>query len=513
MIQLSKTAAALSVVLCGALAVIAGAQEPDEDQPRPRPRPRPQASARPAPEEKAAESMPPPSAVSPGAQGAFALPPGMSEEFRRSLREFPLSSSTHDNRMIDEPPADEAPSSPGTNRAAPPLPSRSAPAKTQQRPEYVVEPPDLIIVEVLEALPGRPISGERLVRPDGRITLGFYGEIPVAGLTLSQIKERIVLHLRKFISDGLLGLLEIDYETGEIKRDPNGRAIVKDPKDTDRVFVDVTAYNSQHCYVLGDVTIPGSLPYTGGDTVLDLIQYAGGLLPSADKARIRLIRSFPKGSPARVLPINYEEITMGTDASTNDAILPNDRLVIPSSRSSRPGGDADLGATRGEPAEQGAGTVMAPRPRPGTHIQGSTYFNRRASLPPENPNAALEKRIEELENKLDRLIEVMGQNQRNSAAEPQERPAAVPADRNPFEADTDRVEPTEPAPEGRMSTVPRRAGARALRPRRVRPERPRSSVAPAPRRQEAEGAPERPARPPSIPEQRSPFDMTPPPPE
>ena len=49
-------------------------------------------------------------------------------------------------------------------------------------PDYVVEPPDLILVEVLEALPGRPISGERLVRPDGKISLGFYGEVYVAGL-------------------------------------------------------------------------------------------------------------------------------------------------------------------------------------------------------------------------------------------------------------------------------------------------------------------------------------------
>ena len=40
----------------------------------------------------------------------------------------------------------------------------------------MVEPPDLLIVEVLDALPGRPISGERLVRPDGKISLGFYGE-------------------------------------------------------------------------------------------------------------------------------------------------------------------------------------------------------------------------------------------------------------------------------------------------------------------------------------------------
>ena len=68
---------------------------------------------------------------------------------------------------------------------------------------------------------------------------------------------------------------------------------------------------------------------TGGETVLDAIHFAGGLLPSADQSKIRLIRSYPKGSPVQVLPINYEEITMGTDSSTNYQILPNDRLVVP----------------------------------------------------------------------------------------------------------------------------------------------------------------------------------------
>ena len=45
-----------------------------------------------------------------------------------------------------------------------------------------VEPPDLILIDVVEALPGRPIQGERLVRPNGKVSLGFYGEIHVAGL-------------------------------------------------------------------------------------------------------------------------------------------------------------------------------------------------------------------------------------------------------------------------------------------------------------------------------------------
>jgi polysaccharide export outer membrane protein len=54
-------------------------------------------------------------------------------------------------------------------------------------PDYVVSPPDLIFVEVLEALPGRPIQGERLVRPDGTVTLGFYGDVYVTGLTIKEI--------------------------------------------------------------------------------------------------------------------------------------------------------------------------------------------------------------------------------------------------------------------------------------------------------------------------------------
>src|SRR5262249_38842931 len=117
-------------------------------------------------------------------------------------------------------------------------------------PDYVVEAPDLLLVEVLEALPGRPISGERLIRPDGKISLGFYGEVLVAGLTVPEVKEKIVLHLRKYINDDILGLVEID-ENGDYKKDPKTQQIItKDPKDTDRVFVDVTAYNSKNYYIL-----------------------------------------------------------------------------------------------------------------------------------------------------------------------------------------------------------------------------------------------------------------------
>jgi polysaccharide export outer membrane protein len=187
-------------------------------------------------------------------------------------------------------------------------------------PDYVVEAPDLILVEVLEALPGRPISGERLVRPDGKISLGFYGDVFVAGLTIPEIKEKIVLHLRKQIPDEVLGLVELDNE---------GNPKDIEPRDSNRVFVDVTAYNSKNYYVQGDVAAPGKLPITGNETVLDAINYAGGLIPTAAPQNIRLVRPAPPGACCeQTLPVNLAAIISGGDPTTNYQLMPGDRLVV-----------------------------------------------------------------------------------------------------------------------------------------------------------------------------------------
>jgi len=193
-------------------------------------------------------------------------------------------------------------------------------------PDYVVEPPDIVIVEVLEGLPGRPIQGERLVRPDGKISLGFYGEVYVAGLTTDEIKEKVVLHLRKFLPDPVLGLVEEeqDRETGEVK---NRKEV--SPRDTDRVFVDVVAYNSKYYYVQGDVAAPGKMPITGNETVLDAINYAGGLIATSSPNNIRLVRPAPPGACCeQVLPVNLAAIISAGDPTTNYQLMPGDRLVV-----------------------------------------------------------------------------------------------------------------------------------------------------------------------------------------
>jgi polysaccharide export outer membrane protein len=196
-------------------------------------------------------------------------------------------------------------------------------------PDYVVEPPDLLLVEVLEATPGRPISGERLVRPDGKISLGFYGDVYVAGLTLPEVKEKIILHLRKFISDLNLGLVEID-ETGQAVIDPETKKAKRiEPRDSSTVFVDVTAYNSKNYYMEGDVLITGRMPITGNETVLDAIHFAGGLMPTAAPQNIRLVRPAPPGACCeQVLPVNLAAITSGGDPTTNYQLMPGDRIIV-----------------------------------------------------------------------------------------------------------------------------------------------------------------------------------------
>jgi len=293
--------------------------------------------------------------------------------------------------------------------------SKASPTPRDQLVD-VIEPPDLVLVEVLEALPGRPISGERLVRPDGKISLGFYGDVYVAGLTPLQVKERVVLHMRKYLTDDSLGLVESDPHTGRNKVDETGKVITIDPKDSDRVFVNVTAYNSRNYYIEGDVRVPERLPFTGSERVLDVIHYAGGLLPTADQTKIKLIRNFPKGSPVQVLPIDYEEITMGTDSSTNYEIMPFDRIVVPRD----PGKSGPVGSDRSTPS-----TTTKPVSPDDGHAK--IYFDRKPETRLTDPLRIpheVERRLNEMEKKLDAILEKLDEPKPNQqpAAPDEKRP-------------------------------------------------------------------------------------------
>ena len=121
---------------------------------------------------------------------------------------------------------------------------------------------------------------------------------------------------------------------------PGNRSRI-DPRDSDRVFLDVTAYNSKHYYVQGELNAPGRLPVTGNKRILDAIYYAGGLTADADHDQVFLYRQFPGGRPVQTLKIDIDEIMLGDDLSTNYQLQHGDSLVV----RRRGGNRASRGAT------------------------------------------------------------------------------------------------------------------------------------------------------------------------
>lgn len=173
-------------------------------------------------------------------------------------------------------------------------------------PQYVVEPPDVLYIEALQLLPDRPVAGERLVRQDGTISLGYYGQLHVAGLTLQEIEEKLRQRLANYVNDP-------------------------------QVTVDVASFNSKVYYVLGQVQQAGRLPVTGNETVLDALTLAGGPSIYAKMKDIHVARPNPGGGCDQVLWVDYRAIVECGDTRTNYQLLPGDRVVVPGTRGFRLG--------------------------------------------------------------------------------------------------------------------------------------------------------------------------------
>jgi Polysaccharide biosynthesis/export protein len=112
---------------------------------------------------------------------------------------------------------------------------------SQVRQAQALQPPDFVDVTVRPALPGRPISGTRLVRPNGTISLGYYGTVRVAGLTPREARALVDAHLRRYLS-------RETPDSAEPVADTDGREPVRRrirPLDTDRVSLRLVQRNSR----------------------------------------------------------------------------------------------------------------------------------------------------------------------------------------------------------------------------------------------------------------------------
>jgi polysaccharide export outer membrane protein len=177
-------------------------------------------------------------------------------------------------------------------------------------PPYVIEPPDILLVEAKpEQVLDQPIAGQHLVRPDGTISLGYKGSVFVSGMTLDQAREAVYQHLKE-------------------------RGVDIKP---DKVNVDVIAYNSKVYYVITDGAGYGEqvvrVPVTGNETVLDAIGQINGLPPVSSKRCIWVARRTPgDGSGQQILPVDWISITERGATVSNYQLLPGDRLYVHSDK-------------------------------------------------------------------------------------------------------------------------------------------------------------------------------------
>ena len=145
------------------------------------------------------------------------------------------------------PPATAVPSPTPVPSPAPALPSPS-PAAAGVSADYRVGPGDVLDVAVLG---NADLTRTATVQPTGSITFPLLNEVPVAGLTVSEIQRRLTALL---IKDFLV--------------DPH-------------VEVKVKEFQSQFVIVLGEVNTPGRKVLRGGSRLVDVLVEAGGFTPRA----------------------------------------------------------------------------------------------------------------------------------------------------------------------------------------------------------------------------------------
>jgi polysaccharide biosynthesis/export protein len=159
-------------------------------------------------------------------------------------------------------------------------------------PKFVIGVGDILTVTFWR---DQRLSGDVLVRPDGKISLPLLNDLPAAGRTPEELAATLGQAAAKFITES-------------------------------DVTVTVKEVHSRRVFVVGEVTTPGAITLTGEMNVLQAIAVAGGLHEYADRKNIVVLRT-ERGQEKR-LTFNYDDVLKGKNLKQNILLQPGDTVVV-----------------------------------------------------------------------------------------------------------------------------------------------------------------------------------------
>jgi polysaccharide export outer membrane protein len=230
-------------------------------------------------------------------------------------------------------------------------------------PPYRVGPLDALIIQATETLPDEPINAIYTVQPEGTVDLGpSYGLVQLSNMTIEEAQTAITNQLKKILKapkvvvalSQFRGMQQIRGDhlvrlDGTISLGSYGSVYVaglnliqaKEAIEAHlsqyvlkpEISLDVSGYNSKVYYIIFDGAGFGQqiyrLPITGNETVLDAIGSINGLPAQACKKKVWIARPSPADlGHVQRLDVNWIEITECASTATNYQVLPGDRIFV-----------------------------------------------------------------------------------------------------------------------------------------------------------------------------------------
>lgn len=170
-----------------------------------------------------------------------------------------------------------------------------SPAGNSSDKTYVIGAEDVIRIQVW----GDPrLSGDFIVRPDGRISMNLINEIQASGRTCQELGDAISERLK----------------AGQFMKNPS-------------VNVQIIEVRSKKYYINGEVNKPGQYYLVTPTTILEALNNAGGFRDFANKKKIKLLRTSKEGM--QEFRFDYNSVVKGKKLEENILLKPGDQIIVP----------------------------------------------------------------------------------------------------------------------------------------------------------------------------------------